>query len=104
MNSPLLLGVFAVGAALVGVLAGWWLERRRLQRLKADAESVAARIREEAVAEAERLKRAAELEGREEAYRAREEWEREEARRREDIERAEQRVEERRSALDRKSD
>ncbi len=104
MDSPLLLGVFAVGAALVGVLAGWWLERRRLQRYQADAESVAARIREEAGAEAERLKRAAELEGKEEAYRAREEWEREEARRREDQERAEQRIEERRSGLDRKYD
>lgn len=104
MDSPLLLGVIAVGAALVGVLAGWWLERRRLQRHKADAESVAARIREEAGAEAERLKRAAELKGKEEAYRAREDWEREEARRREDLERAEQRIEERRSALDRKYD
>ena len=89
MDSPLLLGALAVGAALVGVFAGWWLERSRLKRHRADAESVAARIREEAGAEAERLKREAELEGREEAYRAREEWEREEARRREDLERAE---------------
>jgi len=104
MDSPLLLGALAVGAALVGVFAGWWLERSRLKRHRADAESVAARIREEAGAEAERLKREAELEGREEAYRAREEWEREEARRREDLERAEQRIEERRSALDRKYD
>ena len=104
MDTPLLIGAIAVGAALLGVLAGWLLERTRLQRRRADAESVASRIREEAVADAERARRDAELAGKEEAYRARQDWEREEARRREELERAEQRVEERRSGLDRKYD
>ena len=104
MDGPLLIGVIAVGAALLGVLAGWLIERQRLRRGRADAESVAARIRADATGEAERIRRDAELAGKEEAYRAKQEWEREEARRREDVERAEQRIEERRSALDRKYD
>jgi ribonuclease Y len=104
MDTPLLIGVIAVGVALVGVFVGRLIERARLQRRKADAESVAARIREEAAADAERMRRDAELAGKEEAYRARQEWEREEARRREDVERAEARIEERRTSLDRKYD
>ncbi|MGH7443596.1 MAG: ribonuclease Y [Longimicrobiales bacterium] len=98
------MGVIAIGAVIVGTLAGWLIERTRLQRRQADAESVAARIRDEANADAERTRRDAELAGKEEAYRARQEWEREEARRREDLERGEQRVEERRTGLDRKVD
>jgi ribonuclease Y len=85
-------------------LLGWWLERLRLKRAKADAETEAARIRLAAEADSERIRKAAELAGKEEAYRARQEWEREEDRRREEMDRAERRMEERLTALDRKYD
>jgi ribonuclease Y len=103
MNTTVLVAV-AIGAALLGILVGWGVERIRLTRAKAGAETVAARIRELAEQDGERVRKAADLAGREAAFRAKEEWEREEARRREDVERAEQRLEERRSALDRKYD
>ena len=100
---PVLVAV-AIGAALLGVLVGWLLERWRLARAKSGAEAEGERIRGVAEQDAERIRKAADLAGREAAYRAKEEWEREEAKRREDVERAESRLEERRSALDRKYD
>jgi ribonucrease Y len=98
-----LIGGVAIGL-LTGMLLGWFGERQRLRRHQADAESVAARIRQSADEDVERLRKAAELKGKEEAFRAREEWEREEARRREELERAERRVDDRRASLDRKTD
>ncbi len=104
MDTPWLIGV-AVGAGLlVGLLFGRGLERLRLKRAKADAQSQVTGILAAAQQDVERIRKAAELEGKEEAYRVKEEWEREEGRRREEIERAERRVEERRTALDRKYD
>jgi ribonuclease Y len=104
MDTPLLIGVVAVGSVLLGLLLGWSLIRLQLKRRSADAESVAARIRSDAASDADRIRMAAELAGKEEALRAREDWEREETRRREEIERAEARLDDRRSSLDRKFD
>jgi ribonuclease Y len=103
MTTPLWIGATLV-VAVLSLLLGWWLERLRLKRAKADAETEAARIRQAAEADSERIRKAAELAGKEEAYRARQEWEREEDRRREEMDRAERRMEERLSALDRKYD
>jgi ribonuclease Y len=103
MNTPLLIGVAAIGFGL-GLWIGWSLLQARQRRLKADAETVSREIRRLAEADAERARRDAELAGKEEALRAREEWEREETRRREEIERAEARLDERRTSLDRKFD
>ena len=103
MTTPLWIGATMV-VAVLSLLLGWWLERLRLKRAKADAETEAARIRQAAEADSERIRKAAELAGKEEAYRARQEWEREEDRRREEMDRAERRMEERLSALDRKYD
>ncbi|HEX6065617.1 MAG TPA: ribonuclease Y, partial [Longimicrobiales bacterium] len=103
MTTPLWIGATIV-VAVLSLLLGWWLERLRLKRAKADAETEAARIRQAAEADSERIRKAAELAGKEEAYRARQEWEREEDRRREEMDRAERRMEERLSALDRKYD
>ena len=103
MDTPLLIGA-ALGSALVGVLVFWLVERARLRRASADAQSVGLRIRKEAEEDAGHIRKAAELAGRQEALEAREEWEREEARRREEIERAESRIDERRTSLDRKFD
>jgi ribonuclease Y len=102
MNPLWIGGVLA--SAVLGLLLGWWLERIRLKRAKADAETEAARIRQAAEADSERIRKAAELAGKEEAYRARQDWEREEDRRREEMDRAERRMEERLTALDRKYD
>jgi ribonuclease Y len=98
------IGALALAGLAVGVLLGWAIERARLRRRKADAESEAGRIRATAEEDAGRIRAAAELAGREAAYEVRQAWEREDARRREDVERAEARIEERRSALDRKYD
>src|SRR5688572_21780062 len=103
MNTALLIGA-AVGSALLGMLASWWILQSRARRSREDAQSQAARILEAANADVERIRQAAELAGREEAYRAKQEWEREEARRREELDRAENRIEERRGSLDRKYD
>ena len=103
MSTPLWIGGVAA-AAILGVLIALWLERARLRRAKADAESVSARIHQSAEADADRIRKAAELAGKEEAYRAKQEWEREEGRRREEVDRAERRIEERLNALDRKYD
>ncbi|MGQ0814631.1 MAG: ribonuclease Y [Gemmatimonadota bacterium] len=103
MSIPLWIGG-VVAAAFLGVVIGWWLERKRLRRAKADAESEGARIRQSAEVDADRIRKAAELTGKEEAYRAKQEWEREEGRRREEADRAERRIEERLTALDRKYD
>ncbi|MGQ0561596.1 MAG: ribonuclease Y [Gemmatimonadota bacterium] len=103
MSTPLWIGGIAA-AAILGVVIGWWLERTRLRRAKADAESERARILQSAEADADRIRKAAELAGKEEAYRAKQEWEREEGRRREEADRAERRIEERLSSLDRKYD
>jgi ribonucrease Y len=103
-NPAWLMGVVAAAAILVGVLLGWWGERARLRRSRADAESEAARIRGNAEQDGERIRKAAELAAKEEVIRAREEWEREEARRREEVERAERRIDDRRASLDRKYD
>jgi ribonucrease Y len=91
-------------AAAAGLAIGWFGERARLRRARADAGHEADRIRTTAMEDADRLRKAAELEGREAAVRIREEWEREEGRRREEIERAESRLDERRTNLDRKYD
>lgn len=97
--------VVLVGAVALGCLfLGWWLERLRLRRAKADAESVAARIRAVAEQDSEHIRKAAELAGKEAAFRAKEDWEREEARRRDELERVERRLEERQASLDRKFD
>lgn len=103
MTTPLWIGATMV-VAVLSLWLGWWLERLRLKRAKADAETEAARIRQAAEADSERIRKAAELAGKEEAYRARQDWEREEDRRREEMDRAERRMEERLSALDRKYD
>ena len=103
MTTPLWIGA-VIAAAVLGLLLGWGLERLRLKRAKADAETEAARIRQAAEADSERIRKAAELAGREEAYKARQEWEREEDRRREEIDRGERRIEERLTTLDRKYD
>jgi ribonucrease Y len=100
----IVLGMVALGAAVLGALAGWWIERLRLKRAKAGAEEEAGRIRRSAEEDADRLRKAAELAGKEAAFRSKEEWEREEARRREELERSERRAEERRTGLDRKFD
>ena len=101
--TPLWIGG-VVAAAFLGALIGLWLERSRLRRAKADAESEGTRIRGSAEADADRIRKAAELAGKEEAYRAKQDWEREEGRRREEVDRAERRIEERLNALDRKYD
>src|SRR5687767_13855042 len=107
MSTPLWIGGI-IAAAILGVVIGWWLERARLRRAKADAESEGARIRlaatSAAEADADRIRKAAELAGKEEAYRAKQEWEREEGRRREEADRADRRIQERLTALDRKYD
>ena len=103
MDTPWLIGA-AVGSGLLGLFLGWALERLRLKRAKADAESLQIEMRSAAEKDVERIRKAAELTGKEEAYRAKQEWEREEARRREEVERAERRIEERRTSLDRKYD
>jgi ribonuclease Y len=103
MNTPLWIGG-VIASAVLGLLLGWWLERLRLKRAKADADTEAARIRQAAEADSERIRKAAELAGKEEAYKARQEWEREEDRRRKEMEQAERRMEERLTALDRKYD
>ncbi len=100
MDTVVLVGAVALGAFILG----WGIERIRLRRAQADAESVAARIRAQAEQESEHIRRAAELAGKEAAFRAKEEWEREEARRREELERVERRLEERQASLDRKFD
>lgn len=104
MTTPFLIGVTAVGSAILGILIGWAGERLRLKRARATAQEEAGRIRRNAEEEAERLRKAAELAGREAAFRAKEEWEREEARRREEVERTERRLEDRLMSLDRKYD
>jgi ribonucrease Y len=104
METPLLIGAIAIGAALLGLLLGSWVLQTRARRRREDADSQAARILEAANADVERIRHAAELSGREEAYRARQEWEREETRRREELDRAESRIEERRGSLDSKYD
>ena len=104
MDTPLLIGAVAIGAALLGLLLGWALIRLSLKRAEADAQSVARRIRQSAESDADQLRKAAELAGKEEALRAREDWEHEETRRREEIDRAEARLDDRRSSLDRKFD
>ncbi len=104
MDIPLLIGAVAIGSALLGLFLGWGALRLQLKRRKADAESVAQRIRQAGEADAERLRVAAELAGRQEALKAREDWEREETRRREEVDRAEARLDDRRSSLDRKFD
>jgi len=104
MTTPFLIGVTAVGSAILGILIGWAGERLRLKRARATAQEEAGRIRRNALEEAERLRKAAELAGREAAFRAKEEWEREEARRREEVERTERRLEDRLMSLDRKYD
>lgn len=104
MTTPFLIGVTAVGSAILGILIGWAGERLRLKRARATAQEEAGRIRRNAWEEAERLRKAAELAGREAAFRAKEEWEREEARRREEVERTERRLEDRLMSLDRKYD
>jgi ribonuclease Y len=103
MNALTLIGAI-VGSVLLGLFLGWAIERGRLKRAKADADSVVSAMKLAAQQDVERIHKAAELAGKEEAYRAKEEWEREEARRREEIERAERRIEERRTSLDRKYD
>jgi ribonuclease Y len=103
MNTPLWIGG-VIASAVLGLLLGWLLERSRLKRAKADAETEAARIRQAAEADSDRIRKAAELAGKEEAYKARQDWEREEDRRREEMDRAERRMEERLTALDRKYD
>lgn len=103
MSTPLWISGVAA-AAILGVLIALWLERARLRRAKADAESIAASIQRSAEADADRIRKAAELAGKEEAYRAKQEWEREEGRRREEVDRAERRMEERLTGLDRKYD
>ncbi|HET9438550.1 MAG TPA: ribonuclease Y [Longimicrobiales bacterium] len=103
MTTPLWIGG-VIASAVLGLLLGWWGERLRLKRAKADADTEAARIRQAAEADSERIRKAAELAGKEEAYRARQDWEREEDRRREEMDRAERRMEERLTALDRKYD
>src|SRR5690606_29759849 len=75
MDTVVLVGAVALGAFILG----WGIERIRLRRAQADAESVAARIRAQAEQESEHIRRAAELAGKEAAFRAKEEWEREEA-------------------------
>jgi ribonucrease Y len=105
MDSPLLIGGVAVGAALLlGSLLSWLLIRASLRRSAADAQSIAGRIRQTAETDAESLRKSAELAGKEEALRAREDWEREETRRREEVDRIEARLDDRRSSLDRKFD
>lgn len=103
MSTPLWIGGI-IAAAILGALISLWLERSRLRRAKADAESEGARIRQGAESDADRIRKAAELAGKEEAYRAKQDWEREEGRRREEVDRAERRLEERLTALDRKYD
>jgi ribonucrease Y len=103
MSTPLWIGGI-VAAVVLGALISLWLERSRLRRVKADAESVAVGIRQAAETDADRIRKAAELAGKEEAYRAKQEWEREEGRRREEVDRAERRMEERLTGLDRKYD
>ncbi len=104
MDAPWLIGAAVGSGLLLGLWLGWALERLRLKRAKADAESLSAEIRSAAEQDVERIRKAAELAGKEEAYRAKQEWEREEARRREEVERSERRIEERRTSLDRKYD
>lgn len=104
MTTALTLGAVALVSVILGVVAGWYVERARLDRAREGAEHTAEKILASAEADADRLRKAAELEGREAAYRAREEWEREEARRREEVEKGEQRLDERRATLDRKSE
>src|SRR5688500_16582082 len=103
MTTPLWIGG-VITSTVLGLLLGWWLERLRLRRRKADAETEAARIRQAAEADSDRIRKAAELAGKEEAYKSRQEWEREEGRRREEIDRGDRRIAERQTALDRKYD
>jgi ribonucrease Y len=103
MSTPLWIGG-VVAAVVLGALISLWLERSRLRRVKADAESIAVGVRQAAESDADRIRKAAELAGKEEAYRAKQEWEREEGRRREEVDRAERRMEERLTGLDRKYD
>ncbi|HEV2641333.1 MAG TPA: ribonuclease Y, partial [Candidatus Elarobacter sp.] len=89
---------------IFGRKSGTQQERARQQAAGASAEQTAKRIVSDAERDAESMRKSAVLAGKEELIHLREAWEAEARKRREDVERDERRLQERTSALDRKSD
>ncbi len=102
--NPLVYGLAAVVALLVGYLGRGLVERSRKKKAVAAAADEASRILGRAREEAENLRTTRVLEGKEEVIRLRESWEQEESKHRTEVERAEERLAERSSALERRFD
>ncbi|MDP2892037.1 MAG: ribonuclease Y [Bacillota bacterium] len=96
---PILIGV---GAAGVGLVAGYFYRKRVAEAKIAKAEQVVKRMVEEAQKRAEALRKETVLEAKEEVHRLRNEFEKESRERRNEFQRAEKRVLQREEFLDKK--
>ncbi len=96
--------VYAIVGVLVGVLAGYWFQRRREELRLAGGRAEAERLLEEARSEGERVKREKLTEAKEEILRLRTDLERETKERRNELARSERRLEQKEENLDRKAE